>query len=129
MPQASQSNSNWAEMKSSVIPADSGSSMTLDVQPSGSRGAVESIDSELSAIESLVSIPTHPLGVKPSGNQYTAESNARERAGYFQILPDEILAIFLEYLDSNQLLLLGDTCKFLYAFCHTEDLWKVLFVE
>lgn len=117
-------------MKSSVIPADTGYSVTLDVQPSGSSGVAQSIDSEPPAIEeSPISIPSHPLGVKPSGNQYTAESNARDRAGHFQILPDEILAIFLEHLDSRQLRLLESTCKFLYAFCRSEDLWKALFIE
>jgi hypothetical protein len=130
MPEVSPFNSNWAEMKSSVMPADTGHSVTLDVQPSGSRGVVGSIDSEPLAIEeSSVSIPSHPLGVKPSGNQYTAENNARDRAGYFQILPDEILAIFLEYLESHRLGLLGSTCKFLHAFCRSEDIWKALFIE
>jgi hypothetical protein len=79
--------------------------------------------------ESLVSIPLHHLGVKPSGNQYTAPSNARHAVGFFQILPDEILATCLEYLDVPQLRVLGSSCKFLYAFCRSEDLWKTLFIE
>jgi hypothetical protein len=130
MPEVSQFRSNWAEIKPSIIPADTGYSVTLDVQPSGSSGVVESIDSEAIATEeSPISIPSHPLGVKPSGNRYTAQSNARDRAGDFQILPDEILAICLEYLESHQLRLLESTCKFLYAFCRSEDLWKALFIE
>lgn len=117
-------------MKSSVIPADTGCSVALGVQPSGSNGVVDSIDSEPLAIEeSPLSIPLHPLGVKPSGNQYTATSNARLRIGQVQILPDEILAILLEYLDSQELRLLGSTSKFLYAFCRSEDMWKALFIE
>jgi len=79
--------------------------------------------------ESPLSIPLHPLGVKPSGNQYTTSRNARHFAGAFQNLPDEILAIFLEYLDSSELCLLGSTCKALYAFCRSDDLWKALFIE
>jgi hypothetical protein len=124
MPEVSQSESHWANMKSSVIPADDGYSVALDVQPSGSIGA-----EPLAFEESPLSIPLHPLGVKPSGNQYTATSNARHRIGHFQILPDEIIAVFLEYLNSRQLRLLGSTCKFLYAFSRSEDLWKALFIE
>ena len=88
------------------------------------------IDSEpLATEESFTSIPLHPLGVNPSGNQYTAASNAKDRAGTFRILPDEILAILLEFLDSDELRLLGSSCKFLYALCRTEELWKTLFIE
>jgi hypothetical protein len=117
-------------MKSSVIAAVAGCTIALDVQPIGHSGVVESIDSEPLAVEeSSISIPPHPLGVKPSGNQYTATSNARHRVGRFQLLPDEILAISLEYLDSQELRLLGYTCKFLHAFCRSEDLWKTLFIE
>ncbi len=74
-------------------------------------------------------IPSHPLGVKPSGNQYTATESARESIGTFQILPDEILAILLEYLDSRSLRHLGSTCKALHAFCYSDDLWKALLIE
>ena len=109
-------------MKSSVIPADSGYSSAADGQPSG-------IIDSLSMEESLVSIPLHPLCVKPSGNQYTATTNIRHVVGLFQILPDEVLSILLEYLDSYQLRLLGSTCKLLYAFCRSDDLWKTLFIE
>lgn len=117
-------------MKSSVIPADAGYSRALNVQPSGSNDVAELTDSEPLALEeSSISIPLHPSGVRPSGNQYTAQSNAKQRVGSFQILPDEILAIFLEYLESQELLLLGSACKFLYAFCRSEDLWKALFIE
>jgi hypothetical protein len=109
-------------MKSSVIPADAGYPSVIVVIPSGN------LDS-LAVEESFVSIPQHPLGVKPSGNQYTATINARHAVGLFQILPDEVLAIFLEYLDSYQLRLFGSSCKFLYAFCRSDDLWKNLFIE
>jgi hypothetical protein len=44
-------------------------------------------------------------------------------------LPDEVVATVLEYLDAPQLDLLGSCCKFLYAFCRSEDLWKALFIE
>jgi len=96
----------------------------MDVYPSG---GVESLS--LSIEESSNTIPPHPLGLKPAGNQYTATSIARNLIGSFQAFPDEILAIFLEYLDSYKLRLLGATCKFLYAFCRSDDLWKALFIE
>jgi hypothetical protein len=44
-------------------------------------------------------------------------------------LPDEVVATVLEYLDALQLDLLGSCCKFLYALCRSEDLWKALFIE
>ncbi|KAG4029708.1 hypothetical protein MFRU_014g00130 [Monilinia fructicola] len=98
---------------------------SIPIQPSGSNEIPESAELE----ESSVSIPSHPLGVKPSGNQYTATSNARYATGRFQILPDEVLAILLESLDPELLGLLGATCKFLYAFCRSEEFWKPLFIE
>ncbi|TVY41162.1 F-box protein [Lachnellula subtilissima] len=113
-------------MKAAKIPGDSGSSHTLDIQPSG----VIRIDSlDVPREESSLSIPHHPLDIKPLGNKYTATSDAKDSTGYFQIFPDEVLAIFLEYLEVPQLLVLGATCKFLYAFCRSDDIWKTLFIE
>ncbi|TVY60856.1 F-box protein [Lachnellula suecica] len=95
-------------MKSSNIPADSGYPEAVDVQPSG---GIESLDAPQE--ESSLSIPHHPLGVKPLGNKYTAISDARNLIGPFQVLPDEILAVLLEYLEPHKLLLLGATSKFI----------------
>ncbi|KAG4441321.1 hypothetical protein IFR05_003184 [Cadophora sp. M221] len=108
-------------MKSSAISGDSGYP-AMEVHPSG---GVESLSIE----ESPNAIPPHPLGVKPAGNQYTATSIARNFIGSFRRFPDEILALFLEYLDSYKLRYLGTTCKFLHAFCRSDDLWKALFIE
>lgn len=113
---------------------DSGG-MISEISPSRSNtsrmnndcGDSNSIDDEESS--AAVSIPPHPLGVKPSGNAYTATRNARYAIGPLQILPDEVLAIFLESLDARLLRLLGATCKFLYAFTRSEELWKPLFIE
>jgi hypothetical protein len=75
-------------------------------------------------------IPLHPLGVKPAGNQYSATTNSRQALGLsFQAWPDEIIALFLDYLEPKELVRLGATCKFLYAFCRADDLWKNLFIE
>lgn len=111
-------------MKSSLVPADNGDLDSVQIQPRGA--ALESLDLEE---ESPHSIPHHPLGIKPFGNQYTATYNSKSSAGSFKLFPDEILAIFLEYLDPNKLQLLGSTCKFLYAFSRSDELWKSLFIE
>lgn len=113
-------------MASSVIvPAGPGGS-THSASAAVPSGEGDSLDDSL---ELSLSIPSHPLGVKPSGNQYTAARNSKGVTGPFQLFPDEILAIFLEFLDAEQLRLLGSTCKFLYAFCRSDDIWKALFIE
>lgn len=76
------------------------------------------------------SIPTHPLGIKPLGNRYFASGpDARTSGGIWAALPDEVLMAVLERLDSSVLLGLGATCRFLYAFTHTDELWKPLFLR
>lgn len=74
-------------------------------------------------------IPHHPLGIKPSGNQYSAVVDLRASIGTFRVLPDEILAVLLEFLVPASLISLGATCKALYAFSVSEELWKILFLE
>lgn len=75
-------------------------------------------------------IPSHPLGIKPLGNQYLSSAvNARGSIGHLQVLPDEVLAQLLEYFGQQPLRRLGYTCRFLFAFCHADDLWKSLFLE
>lgn len=74
-------------------------------------------------------IPPHPLGIKPSGNAYTAPSNLKYASGLFAILPDDLLIEVLEFLDKSALLSLGNTCKALYAFASFEELWKTLFIK
>jgi hypothetical protein len=113
-------------MKSTLVSCDEGHSIAIVPQPNG--GGVDSLDFDEAEEESSF-LPVHPLGLKPLGNQYTANSNARHGIGNFQRLPDEIVAVLLESLDSHELILLGSTCKFLYAFCRSDDLWKTLFIE
>lgn len=71
----------------------------------------------------------HPLGVRPSGNALLADTNVKDAAGGFAILPDELIAILLESLDAPALLRLGGTCKALHAFTRNEELWRTLFTE
>jgi len=107
-------------MKSSLLHGGAEFGEQLETYPSSGIA--------VSQEESPITIPPHPLGVKPSGNSFTAMSNARHALGEFQRLPDEALALFLEYLDSSTLTMLGSTCKALYAFCRLDELWKVLFI-
>jgi hypothetical protein len=82
-------------------------------------------------IEHQDAVPAHPLEVKPQGNAYAVDSgkSLRHSLGHFEALPDELLVHFLEYLGPRELLTLGGACKFLYAFCKADDLWRPLFVE
>lgn len=114
-------------MKNSRIAIDNGVTSSLEGNMSQFRGNGELVTQEVDAPETA--IPIHPLGIKPSGNAYMAFSNARDTVGPFQILPDEIIAILLEYFQPSLLLKLGATCKFFYAFSRSEELWKALFIE
>ncbi|KAF2088175.1 F-box domain-containing protein [Saccharata proteae CBS 121410] len=86
-------------------------------------------DPDLDAAAEHAAIPSHPLGVKPSGNALTAEVDIKARCGHFARLPDEILMQVLEYFDASILRSLGASCKALYAFTRSEELWRALFVE
>jgi F-box-like len=99
-------------------------------KPNGHRHVRDSlaVGSDLDATSD--SITPHPLGLKPLGNQYLASGRpAKESIGAFDALPDETLVILLEYLDQHSLRQLGYTCRFLYACCRSDDLWKALFLE
>jgi hypothetical protein len=75
-------------------------------------------------------IPPHPLGIKPLGNKYFSTSgDARTLMGTLQVLPDEMLMQLLEFLDPQTLRLFGHTCKFLFACCMADDIWKTVFLE
>lgn len=74
-------------------------------------------------------IPRHPLNFKPTGNAYVGVKNIKSAAGFFSILPDELILKILENLGSTSLLQVGSTCKALYAFSRLEELWKTLYVE
>ncbi|KAI0877532.1 F-box domain-containing protein [Hypoxylon argillaceum] len=76
------------------------------------------------------SIPIHPMGIKPLGNQYfTNGPSVRQYTGTVGQLPDEMILHLLEYLDATSLRKLASTCRFLYAFGQLDDLWKALFIE
>ena len=98
------------------------------VEAPNQRGVLEDIRTH-SVDNDSVTVPSHPLGIKPSGNAYTASENLKSAAGYFAVLPDELLVQILEYLDASSLKDIECTCKALYAFSRLEDLWKTLCIE
>jgi hypothetical protein len=79
--------------------------------------------------EHATAVHRHPLGIRPSGNALTSDVNLKASAGHFALLPDELLASFLEILSPGDLLRLGGTCRALHAFTRNEELWRALFVE
>jgi hypothetical protein len=74
-------------------------------------------------------IPSHPLQVKPSGNAFSSSINFKNNAGYFGVLPDELILQLFEQLSALELLRLGSACRFLYAFTQSDEIWRALFVE
>ncbi len=79
--------------------------------------------------EAVVAVPSHPLGVKPAGNAYTASTNIKSHCGSFASLPDELLSHIFESFDADTLMRLGSTCRALYAFATLDELWRALFVR
>ncbi|GAM82755.1 hypothetical protein ANO11243_007410 [Dothideomycetidae sp. 11243] len=71
----------------------------------------------------------HPLGVRPAGNAYLADSNLKAAMGGFGLIPDELIAMMLEFLDAPALLRLGGTCRALHAFIRNDEIWRTLFTE
>lgn len=71
----------------------------------------------------------HPLGVRPSGNALTSRENAQGSMGVFGRLPDALLLVILEYLDQDNLVNLGGTCRGFYAYCSFDQLWRDLAVN
>ncbi|OTB08821.1 hypothetical protein M426DRAFT_316845 [Hypoxylon sp. CI-4A] len=93
------------------------------------EGELDELDLQITGISSD-SIPVHPMGVKPLGNQYFASGpTARQSLGSLGSLPDEMILQMLEYLDIDSLKNIGFACRFLYAFCQLDELWKALFLE
>ena len=76
-----------------------------------------------------LTLPSHPLRIKPAGNVYTTTENIKLATGLLMGLPDELIIQVLDSLDAASLKQLGCTCKALYAFSRFEDLWKTLCIE
>jgi hypothetical protein len=100
----------------------------IEYRPSKKQRLDPAVDKVANPDESAT-IWSHPLGIRPSGNAFTASTNLKAAIGTFALLPDEILTQFLEYLDAQDLLRLGGTCRALHGFTRSEELWKALFIE
>ncbi|KAI0383807.1 Clavaminate synthase-like protein [Hypomontagnella monticulosa] len=107
--------------------------LAKDISRGGVSGGASVNGSELESPATRISsdsIPVHPMGVKPLGNRYLASGpTARQCLGSLGHLPDEMILQILESLDMWSLKDLGFTCRFLYAFCYLDELWKALFLE
>jgi hypothetical protein len=88
---------------------------------------IENDDDDVAA--AITAVPSHPLGIKPAGNAYTASENIKARCGLFASLPDELLSHILESFEADVLVRLGSTCRALYAFTRLDELWRALFVR
>lgn len=86
-------------------------------------------ESEIESYDESAFVASHPRGIKPLGNAYESKINLKSSCGHFSLLPDELLTQVLEYLPASSLVRLGSTCKALYAFSRSEELWKTLFIE
>ena len=80
-------------------------------------------------VAAAITVPSHPLGIRPAGNAYTASENLKSRCGSFARLPDELLSHMLESFEADVLVRLGSTCRALYAFTRLDELWRALFVR
>lgn len=76
--------------------------------------------------EQVVTVASHPLGIKPSSNAYMAQKNIRTAIGKLYSLPDDLIVQVLELLDASSLIDIGITCKFFFAFSRLEEIWKNL---
>lgn len=92
--------------------------------------AVATTDSDDEDVAATVAaVPSHPLGIKPAGNAYTARENIKSRCGLFAGLPDELLSHIFESFEADVLIRLGSTCRALYAYTRLDELWRALFVR
>lgn len=114
-------------------PTVGGPTLVVDgpTEPFGYNGPSPQHDSDSESViaeaEFDAPLPPHPLGVKPLGNKYLDQgTDAKEATGLFQTLPDELLMLMVETLDMDSLRALGSTCRFLYAACIYDELWKAL---
>ena len=78
--------------------------------------------------QSSLMVPVHPLGVKPNGNALTASKSLRDHLGFFSILFDETILLLLEWLEAKSLVALGSSCRGLFAYCSSDQLWRELFI-
>ncbi|QEU62592.1 hypothetical protein KDRO_F05220 [Kluyveromyces lactis] len=85
----------------------------------------------------FTSIPTHPLGVKPSGNSLLEEADPQETRklrkkllGSLSVLPEDLIIEILTYIDDpKDLQNLGCSSRLLYAYTYDEELWRKIYTK
>ncbi|CDO94727.1 unnamed protein product [Kluyveromyces dobzhanskii CBS 2104] len=83
-------------------------------------------------IPAFTSVPTHPLGVKPSGNALIEGADPKEikqvrekLLGSLAVLPEDVLIELITYIDDpKDLQSLGCSSRILYAYTYDEELWR-----
>lgn len=81
--------------------------------------------------------PSHPLGVKPSGNALFESADLTKQAkikdnllGRLSRFPEELLMEFISYIDNpRDLHNLGCASRILYAYTYDEEHWRRLFIK
>ena len=85
----------------------------------------------------FTSVPTHPLGVKPSGNALLDAIDGKKNKqiksdllGAFSVFPEEVLIELTSYLtDPKDLQSLGCASRLLYAYTYDEEIWRKLYTR
>lgn len=104
------------------------STISLEERPS-KRVKTSPVDDVTARDERETGVKPHPLRIRPSGNAYTSSSNLKAASGFFKTLEDELLLQLLESLSPQDLVNLGSSCKFFYAFTRHDELWRDLFIR
>ncbi|SCV04936.1 LANO_0G14708g1_1 [Lachancea nothofagi CBS 11611] len=80
--------------------------------------------------------PTHPLGIKPSGNAFfeedlkEVEKHKQKLLGKFGKFPEDLLIHLISFIESpRDLLALGSASRVFYAYTYSEELWRKFYVD
>ena len=88
-------------------------------------------------IPPFTSAPTHPLGVKPSGNaliesasQKDIKNTSKKLLGNLSVLPEDLLIELISYIDDpKDLQSLGSCSRILYVYTYDEELWRKIYTK
>ena len=84
--------------------------LSLPLPSTSRKGSVDT-----NAIQSRDEAKRHPLGVKPSGNALTSDTNLQSSMGTFTILPDVMILLLFEFLDEQALTLIIQNIYMLFC--------------
>lgn len=82
-------------------------------------------------ISTFVSVPRHPLGLKPSGNTLLLDAKEVSKSrnlGRLSRFDDELILLLLSYVRSTKdLLRVSHTSRELYTYTYHDEIWKNLY--